>query len=406
MTTVQTFEATHDASRITAWSQRAAALAREFEQLAPHHDRTGEAPAAQFDALQNADLLRLVVATADGGHGAGLAAASAVVREIAYGDPSVALILAMHYSQHAAIVHAEREGRDEWPSHLARRLSRSAATGPALLNAAQVEPGLGSPSHGGLPDTIARRDGDYWRVSGHKLYVTGSTLLSWISVLARTDEAEPRLGQFLIPRDAPGVRIVETWDPLGMRASISHDVLLSDVAVPLADVVALKPAALGLQRNPHSTAWYFTLIAGVYDGAARAARDWLVRFLNERRPNSLGGVPLAGLPTIQQSVGELELLLQTSDWLLKSSSAALDHGSAPDSLAGTVKQTVIDNAIKAVDIALELAGNHGLARANALERHHRNVLCSQIHAPSNRLLSGNTGRAILTGWQPRPAARD
>ncbi|PQV54846.1 acyl-CoA dehydrogenase family protein [Paraburkholderia sp. BL21I4N1] len=380
---------------VDGWIDRAAALGRDFDLLAAYHDRTGAAPAAQFDALQKADLLRLVVAQADGGHGAGLAAASAVVREIAYGDPSVALILSMHYSQHAGIVRSEREGLGEWPAHLARRLAREAATGAALFNAAQVEPGLGSPSHGGLPDTLARREGEYWRISGHKLYVTGSPLLSWISVLARTDEAEPRLGQFLIPRSAPGVRIVETWDPLGMRATVSHDVVFTDVAVPLPDVVALKPASLGLQRHPHSTAWYFTLVGCVYDGAARAARDWLVRFLNERRPGSLGGASLASLATVQQSVGAIEVLLQTNDWLLKSSSAAFDDGTAPDTLASTVKQVVVDNAIKAVDLALELTGNHGLARGNPLERHHRNVLCSQIHAPSNSLLSGNAGRAVL-----------
>jgi alkylation response protein AidB-like acyl-CoA dehydrogenase len=401
MTARQPLTSTPDQARIDGWIERAAELARDFELLAAHHDRTGEAPSAQFGALQKADLLRLVVAQADGGHGAGLATASAVVREIAYGDPSVALILSMHYSQHAAIVRSERENLGEWPTHLARRLSREAVNGPALFNAAQVEPGLGSPSHGGLPDTIARPDGDHWKVSGHKLYVTGSHLLSWISVLARTDEAEPRLGHFLIPRDAPGVQIVETWDPLGMRATVSHDVVFTDVAVPLADVVALKPASLGLQRHPHSTTWYFPLVGCVYDGAARAARDWLGQFLNERRPGALGGASLASVATVQQSVGAIEVLLQTNDWLLKSSSAAFDAGTASATLGSTVKQTVIDNAIKAVDIALELTGNHGLSRNHPLERHHRNVLCSQIHAPSNSLLSGNAGRAVLQAWSAR-----
>ncbi|MDE1180850.1 acyl-CoA dehydrogenase family protein [Paraburkholderia sp.] len=392
--------ANRETDRIDGLIGRATQLGLTFSALAPEHDASGAAPREQFDALLRADLLKLVVSRADGGHGAGLAAASAVVRAIAHGDPSVALILSMHYCQHAAIVNSERASIGDWPAHLARRLSREAAVGAALLNAAQVEPGLGSPSHGGLPETVARRDGDVWRITGHKRYVTGAPLLSWISVLARTDEAEPRLGQFLVPRDAPGVQIVETWDPLGMRATVSHDVVFSDVRVPLADVVALKPASLGLQRHPHNTAWYFTLVGSVYDGAARAARDWLLGFLNGRRPGALGGTSLAGVPTIQQTVGAIEVLLQTNDWLLRSSSAAFDRGEAPDTLAATVKHVTIDNAIKAVGLAIELAGNHGLARSNPLERHHRNVLCSQIHAPSNSLISGNAGRAALVGWRP------
>ncbi|TDV39073.1 alkylation response protein AidB-like acyl-CoA dehydrogenase [Paraburkholderia caballeronis] len=370
-------------------------LGQAFAEQAADHDRTGDPPAAQFDALLAAGLLRANIAAADGGFGAGLAVSRAIVGEIARGDPSVALILAMHYSQHAMIVRSERDGLGEWPHALARRLTRASLTGRALINAAQVEPALGSPSHGGLPDTIAQRDGDRWRLTGHKLYVTGVPLLSWINVLARTDEPEPRLGHFLVPRDAPGVRIVETWDPIGMRATASHDVVLEDVAVPHGDVVALKPARLGLQRDPHATAWYFSLIGSIYDGAARAARDWLVSFVNERRPSVLGGASLATVPTVQETVGRIDVLLTTNDWLLRSHADALDASDPPVSLAAAIKHTVIDNSVAAVEAAIELAGNHGLARRHPLERHHRNVLCSRIHAPPNQLIRVNAGRAAL-----------
>lgn len=71
-----------------------------------------------------------------------------------------------------------------------------------MINAAQVEPRVGSPSHGSLPETIARRVGDQWRITGHKTYATGIPLLRWVAVLAVTDEPEPRLGSFLVPTSA------------------------------------------------------------------------------------------------------------------------------------------------------------------------------------------------------------
>ena len=213
---------------------------------------------------------------------------------------------------------------------------------------------------------------------------------------------DPRLGHFLVPRDSAGVQIVETWDPIGMRASASHDVIFSDVAIPLADVVALKPARLGLQRDAQGIAWYFSLLGAVYDGAARAARDWLIEFLNQRRPSSLGGASLDSLPTVQEIVGHIEILLATNDWLMRSHAEAFDAGTAPDSLAGTLKHVVIDNAAQSVELAIELAGNHGLARRNPLERHHRNVLCRRIHAPSNSLLRGTAARAALSGGMSAP----
>ncbi|MDN5540063.1 acyl-CoA dehydrogenase, partial [Comamonas sp.] len=263
------------------------------------------------------------------------------------------------------------------------------------LNAAQVEPELGSPSHGGLPATRARRVQGGWQLSGHKIYVTGGPLLAWISVLAVTDEDKPRLGSFVLPRGTPGSRLVETWDPMGMRATVSQDLLLEEAWVPDHHAVGLRPAADGLQREAHGIAWYFSLVASVYDGAARAARDWLAEFLNHRRPSALGGASLASLPTVQEKFGEIEVLLQASDCLLDSHARAYDAGSAPDGLAAVAKHVAVENAVRAATLALELAGNHGLARRNPLERHLRNVLCSQIHSPPNNLIRSNAGRAGL-----------
>jgi alkylation response protein AidB-like acyl-CoA dehydrogenase len=375
----------------------AAALASGFSERAAEHDRSGAPPTAQFDALEAAGLLRANIARDHGGFGAGLALSRAIVGEVARGDPSVALILAMHYCQHAIIARAEHTGSGDWPPALAHRLKRASARGRALLNAAQVEPELGSPSYGGLPDTVARRLGNGWRLSGHKVYVTGAPLLSWINVLARTDEDVPRLGHFLVPRDAPGVRIVETWDPIGMRATASHDVVFDNVVLEADDAVALRPAHLGLYRDPNAVAWYLNTVASVYDGAARAARDWIVSFVKERKPSVLGGAALATVSSVQEGIGRIEMRLAASDWLLRSHAEAFDAGRAPDTLAQVVKHEVIDNSIAAVEAALGLAGNHGLARRNELERHHRNVLCGRIHAPNNTLIVANAGRATLGG---------
>lgn len=391
----QPFQAPARPREHTELIARARQLGQDFALLAAEHDQSGAPPEAQFAALHTAGLLRLTIDSSHGGHGAGLAMAREVISAIAYGDPSVALILSMHYSLHGHIARSLRQGSDEWPEALARQLIAESLEDRSLLNAAQVEPALGSPSHGGLPATVARRVGDQWLLSGHKLYVTGVPLLSWISVLAVTDEPEPRLGSFLVRRDAPGVQVVATWDPVGMRATASHDVLFHDVAVPLGHTAGLRPAHLGLRRDATTIAWYFSQVGAVYDGAARAARDWLLQFLNARKPSALGGAALASVPAVQDAVGHIEELLATNAWLLHSHAQAYDAGTAPDHLGALVKQVVTDNAARAVTAAFELAGNHGLARRNPLERHHRNVLCSLIHAPPNKLLRTHAGRAAL-----------
>ncbi len=101
----------------------------------------------------------------------------------------------------------------------------STLAGPALANALRVEPELGSPARGGVPATRARsrrrRDGSQrWSVSGRKIFSTGAPGLRWLLVWGATADDDPdgvRIGWFLVPGDAPGVSIEETWDHLGMR---------------------------------------------------------------------------------------------------------------------------------------------------------------------------------------------
>lgn len=63
-----------------------------------------------------------------------------------------------------------------------------------LINSLRVEPELGSPARGGLPDTVATRRAEGWDISGHKIYTTGIEGLRWLAVWARSDDNPPLVG--------------------------------------------------------------------------------------------------------------------------------------------------------------------------------------------------------------------
>lgn len=364
-------------------------LARRFATRAAHFDLTAEFPFENFEALRDAGLTALLVPGRLGGQGQGLQQALAVVSAIAKGEPSTALILAMHYVHHGVMARVER-----WPAPVQERLQLESASRLALINSVQVEPRLGSPAHGGRPETIARRVGNEWLISGHKTYATGLPGLSWLSVLAVTDEAEPRLASFLVRGDAPGLRQVETWNATGMRASASHDLILDDVAVPLDHATAWQPASEPLRRDPHSGLWFFPLIAAVYDGVARSARDWLVDFAQGHAPAALGA-PLSSLPRFQDAIGRIEILLATNARLLASLGRDIDEGRQVGGDPGYVRHVVIDNAVAITELALELGGNPGVSRNSPLERHHRDALTGRAHAPQNALIRVGAAKAAL-----------
>lgn len=371
-----------------------ARLTHRFAATASEHDRDASFPHANFTDLHRQGLVASVVPVALGGGGASLATARRIVGAVARGEPATALVLTMTFLIHRSITRAD----SRWPAQWRDAVLRSAVAEGALANSLRVEPQLGSPARGGLPATVARRTAEGWRLSGHKLYTTGIPALRWLAVWGRTDEPDPRIGVFLVPRDAPGIRVIESWDHLGLRASGSHEVVFADVPLAADQAVDIRPAAdWAAGPDPDQHAWMIVLLGALYDGVARAARGWLLDFLSQRAPGSLGA-PLSTLPRVREKVGEIEALLWSNEALLDGLVRSTDGGAVPRVAdSSLVKWNLSRNAIRVVDIALELSGNHGLARRNPLERHHRDVLCSRIHTPQDDSILQQAGLLAFEG---------
>lgn len=368
-------------------------LTATFAATASRHDREASFPFANFEALRRAGLLALTAPARLGGLEADLPTALKVISAVARGEPATALVLVMQYLFHASV-----EGRSGWPEHLKQRVIGEAISDGALINALRVEPDLGTPARGGLPGTVARRTPEGWRISGRKIYSTGSTALTWLVVWARSDDGPdqggPLVGGWLVRADTPGVVIEESWDHLGLRASASHDVILDEVLVPLDHALDPQPVGSPPPYPASFATWSAVLTAAIYDAQARAARDWLVDFLANRKPANLG-VALSTLPRFQEAVGDIDGLLLSNRVLLDTAA----RGEVDGVQAGLVKHLVTENAISVVEKALKLTGNPGLTRHNDLERHHRDVLCGRVHTPQSDVVLTSAGKAAFAAHE-------
>jgi alkylation response protein AidB-like acyl-CoA dehydrogenase len=362
------------------------ALSRAFAAAAAQVDRDASFPTANIDRLRDAGLLALTVPRCYGGLGRGLREATRVLGVVAEGCASTSLILAMQFFKLAALNRG-----NVWPEAVRARIATDAVEDGALINALRVEPELGSPTRGGMHSTVLRRTDDGWTLSGHKIFSTGAPGLRWMDVWAAH---EGKVGHVLVRGDAPGIRIVETWDHIGMRATCSHDVLFTDVPVDPTHI-ALKNPAEWVDADPAQLAWNAAGIGAIYTGIARAARDWVVDFLRHRIPTGLGA-PLSTLPRAQEKVGEIEMLLSANTRLIASIAADTDDRlpTSPNESA-LVKAMTIENAIRAVELAASLAGNHAHAKANAIERHIRDVRSGRVQAPQADAAFVAAGRGVL-----------
>ncbi|MEV0222880.1 acyl-CoA dehydrogenase family protein [Streptomyces sp. NPDC050704] len=353
--------------------------------LAGSYDRSGAFPVESLRAVHEAGLLTATVGERYGGRGARVEETARILHALGRGDPSVALIAAMTLATHA------REAvQPLWPEELYARVLKESRERPVLVNHARVEPDLGSPARGGLPATVARRTADGWSVSGHKRFVTGAEGLDWFLVWATTDEPQARVGTFLVPGDSPGIEVADRWDQLGLRASGSHDVVFREVEIPSGYVIGLGPHGPASEQDNRAGAALHLPLAALYLGVARAAQGFFHTFAHERVPANLGH-PVARTERFRRTAGEIEVLLTGAEQLVFGGAARLDADDSsqtgspytpytPEQALGA--RVLADrHAVRAVELAVRLLGNPGLARGNPLERHFRDIQCAPVHAP-------------------------
>ena len=171
--------------------------------------------------------------------------------------------------------------------------------------------------------------------------------------------------------------------------------ILDEVRIPYDHAAELKTLSDRAAPDATQMAWVCALFSSVYDGAARAGRDWFVTFLRDRAPSNLGA-PLATLPRMQEALGEIDAALYANRIVLTNLTERVDRGQIPPAQESLyVKHNVSRNALAAVSEALELTGNPGLAQANPLERHYRDVLCARVHSPQNDSIFLSGGRLAL-----------
>ncbi|GAA3507451.1 acyl-CoA dehydrogenase family protein [Streptomyces showdoensis] len=278
-------------------------------------DRAGAFPAEVFAGLRAEGVLGATVPTGLGGLGVGsLHDVCLALTTVAEADASTALALHMQLSRGLTFAHEWRHG-DGPARALAERLLRGMGSGEAVVCTTVKDAG------GGKVVTRLRPAPDGgWLLSGRKTLASMAPIATDFVVSARVEVAGVvRSAAAVLPRTAPGLRVLDNWDGLGMRASGSVDVLLEDCPVRAEDVFLRGPvgersdAALAGQTVSSIT------MLGIYVGVAQAARDHVVAELARR-----GGLPAAGAAT-RTLIAEIEARLYALRTTVAGTLTVADH---------------------------------------------------------------------------------
>jgi alkylation response protein AidB-like acyl-CoA dehydrogenase len=337
-----------------------------------------------------------------GGWGLDLVQMAASQRRLARYAPATALAITMHTYWVGIATELDRAGDDSL------RWILDAALDGEVFAAGHAEAGNDIPVL--LSTCRAERVEGGYRLTGRKQFGSNGPAWTWLGAHA-IDAGAPEGAQIVhafVERTSPGVKVVETWDTLGMRPTQSHDTILDGVFVPDARIGRVVPA--GDATDPFIVAmamWPLSLIAAVYLGIAERALEVAVE--GARRKTSIAIVrgAYAYNPMVQHQVAEMYLELDAAtatverfvtDWVI-----GADHGDAWIPKVYAMKWRAVEAAKRVVDVALDVAGGAGMFRGNELERLYRDVRCGGFHPGNDALTHELVGKAVLgvLAEQPR-----
>jgi alkylation response protein AidB-like acyl-CoA dehydrogenase len=360
-------------------------LAEDFAVRAGAHDRDGSYPFESIDALRHAGYFAAPVPDELGGLGVSSIHDVIVASgRLARGDASVAIGVNMHLVVVLSLARRWRMARAAGNARRERAFAgslRRIASDGIVMAAAMSERGQDLTR----PLTEAVRTEGGWRIDGHKVFCTmapAATILL-TSVRFADDDGGERYAYVEIPADAPGVRINDDWDALGMRASGSHSVTFDGVELPAAALRGGFPTGRPvpyLERNLPSGLFHASASLGIAEAAfARAARP--------ERINGDARAPML--------VAESAIDLTASRATISRAAALIDEHHAANPIAdGTdeeitalfaegqaAKTFVNEAATRVVDRALALSGGAGYLNGSPLARAYRDVRAGAFMHP-------------------------
>jgi butyryl-CoA dehydrogenase len=372
------------------------ALARDFvrAEVEPHAaewDRDHHFPRELFGELAELGLMGVCVPEEYGGAGADFLSYVLVLEELSRGDAGVGVTVAVHTS--AVTLPLLRFGSDEQRARFVPPLARGEHLGAFALTEAEAG------SDAGALRTKAEPDGDGWRITGAKQWITNGRAAGTFLLFARTDPEVPgAAGVSAFVLDAEHVRVTRDEEKLGLNSSLTNDIVV-------------EGALVGPDRLLHEEGKGFHVAMATLDGGrigiaaqavgiAQAAYDVARGYAKERHAF---GRPIAEFQAIQHKLADMSMEIDAAR-LLVHRAAWLKQNDLPHTEAGAkAKLFASEMARRQTGEAIQILGGYGYTKEFPVERYYRDAKVTEIYEGTSEIQRLVIARSVL-GLQDQAAA--
>ena len=349
---------------------------RDVVPVASDMEHRGEYPHALVETMKELGLFGLNIPEEYGGNPVDYTTFAVVFEELSRGWMALAGIIGTHLVLADVLV---RYGTDEQKRQFLPRLARGEPRGGICLS----EPNAGTDLQ--AISTVARRDGDSYRVTGSKMWVTNGRYAQAFLLLARTDPgaSPPHRGMsaFVIEKGAPGLTVGRDIDKLGYKTVETSELHFDNFPVPAANLIGgveglgFKHVMTGLEAERINVA-----ARGL--GLSRAAFDEAIRYAQQR---VTFGKPIAQHQAIQIKLADMATKIEASRLLIYSAAAKKDRGERCDVEAGMAKLFATETAAEVTLEAMRVMGGNGYSKDFTVERLYRDAPLVVIGGGTNEL---------------------
>jgi len=355
---------------------RADRLAQDCASRADTHDREESFVAENYERLKAEGLIAAAVPAELGGAGAEVGEMADVVRRLAHGCGSTALAFSMH--THQVVIPAWRWRHQPPAAPKVEPLLRMVAEKNIVLLSSGGGDWIGGSGR-------AEKVEGGWRIHARKAFVSGAPAGSLLMTSAVAGEEVLHFG---VPMGAGEVTRLDTWHTLGMRGTGSEDVQVDGFFLPDEKVALTRAQGEWHPVFQIIATFAFPIIYGAYLGLAESARDIALGLARSRK----------GEARQPRLVGEMETTLRAAQLAHRHMvSVAEENKPSAESVSEVMlgRQLVEQNAIRTVELAMEVAAGQGFYRAAGLERRFRDVQGARYHPMRREVQRLYTGSLAL-----------
>ncbi len=363
-------------------------LARDFaaRELAPNAARWDAECIFPVDTLRMAGELGFcgVYSPEDvGGLGLSRLDATIIFEALAGGCTSTTAYITIHnMATWMVTAFGQQPLREDWGPQL--------TSGQKLASYCLTEPGAGSDA--GALKTRAEKDGDGYRLTGSKAFISGAGDTDLLVVMARTGDAGPGgVTAFAVPGDTDGISYGRKEEKMGWNSQPTRAITFDGAYVPAANRLGeegegFKIAMKGLDGGRLNVA---TCSVGTAQAALETARSYAM----ERKQF---GKHLIEFQAIQFKLADMATELIAARQMVRLGAARLDAGHPEaTTFCAMAKRLATDLGFRICNEALQIHGGYGYIREYPLERHVRDTRVHQILEGTNEIMRLIIARRLL-----------